>query len=244
MVIEAVDRDTGRGGESRRATVRMIVTVAILAVLVVSGLALRSVIESRHNRAPYAAAAVQASVRMEMVAPGRAQAAVDQLAGSGRLTAPFVEPIAGEPTPQQVVGQLTFRTPPNAPQGGQYALFIIDRALGKPLSAVYGTGPAGTNVAQGWDSRFNKVAAKYPWLHMLASKRAPDGLGFTDSGMAGFTDSGMAVMFAPNTPGPVTFTAVLDPGSLPVTDPSRQLTVALVFIGANEHVYWATKLAG
>jgi hypothetical protein len=236
MVIGAVDPDAGRAGETRRATVRTIATVAILAVLAVSALALHSVIESRHNRAPYAAAAVGASVRMEMVAPGQAQAVVDHLAGPGRLTAPFVEPVDGQATPQQVVGQLTFRTPHNAPQGGQYALFIIDRAQGEPVSALYATGPVGTNVGQGWDGRFNKVAAKYPWLHMLASKPAPDGLGFTDSGMA--------VMFAPNTPGPVTFTAVLDGLSLPVTDPSRQLTVALVFIGANDHIYWATKLAG
>src|SRR3712207_949152 len=129
-----------------------------------------------------------------------------------------------------------FRTPPNAPRDGQYALFIIDRALGKPVPALYATGPTGTNVAQGWDGRYNDVAAKYPWLHMLASTQLPDG--------QGFTDLGMAVSFAPNTPGPVTFTAVLDPASLPVTDASQQLTVALVFLGADDQIYWATKLAG
>ena len=234
MVIEAVDRDAGRPGETRQATARLIATVAVLAVLVVSALVLRNFIVARHNRAPYAAAAVDASVRMEMVAPGQAQAVVDQLAGPGRLTAPFVEAAEGEATPQLVVGQLTFRTPPNAPQGGQYALFVIDRAMGEPVPAIYATGPIGTHVAQGWDGRYNDVAAKYPWLRMLASKRVPEG----------FTDHGMAVDFAPNTPGPVTFVAVLDPVSLPVTNPAQQLTVALVFLGANGHIYWATKLAG
>ncbi|MEO7260670.1 MAG: hypothetical protein ABI047_05355 [Jatrophihabitantaceae bacterium] len=236
MSIETVDRDAGRTGETRRATVRRMATVAILAVLVVSALALHSVIESRHNRAPYAAAAVGASVRMEMVAPGRAQAVADRLAGPGRLIAPVVEPVEGQVTQQQVVGQLTFHTPDNAPRDGQYALFIIDRAQGEPAPAVYATGPIGTNVAQGWDGGYDEVAAKYPWLHMLASTRTPDG--------SGFTHSGMAVAFAPNAAGPVTFTAVLDPESLPVTDPLQQLTVALVFIGANDHIYWATKLAG
>jgi hypothetical protein len=173
---------------------------------------------------------------MEMVAPRRAQAAVDRLAGPDRLTAPFVEPVEGQSTPQQVVGQLTFRTPDNAPTGGQYALFIIDRAQGKPVASVYAIGPIGTNVAQGWDGRFNEVAAKYPWLHMLASTRTPDGLEFTDPGMA--------VVFAPNTSGPVTFIATLDEVSLPVIDPAQQLTVALVFIGENGHIHWATKLAG
>jgi hypothetical protein len=163
MVIDVVDRGAGRTGETRRATGKAIAAVGILAVLVVSALALHSVIASRSNRAPYPAAAVGASVRMEMVAPGRAQAVLDQLAGPGRLTAPISQPIQGQSGPQQVVGQLTFRTPHNAPKGGQYALFIIDRALGKPVTAVYATGPTGTNVAQGWDGRYDQVAAKYPW---------------------------------------------------------------------------------
>lgn len=236
MVIEAVDRDAGRTGETRRPSIRMLVRVAIVAVLLVSVLAIYSVIASRHNRAPYAADAVGASVRMEMVAPGRAQAVVDQLAGPGRLTAPVGELVNGQAAQQLVVGQLTFRTPPNAPKDGQYALFIIDRALGSPVPAVYATGPIGTDVAQGWDGRFDEVAAKYPWLHMLASTRTPDG--------SGFSHPGMAAQFPPDTPGPVTFTAMLDGKSLPVTDPSRQLTVALVFLGPDDQIYWATRLAG
>src|SRR6185503_396934 len=124
--IETVDRDPGRPVETRRTPASTMVTVAILAVLAVAAVALQSVIASRNNRAPYAAAAIHASVRMEMVAPGRAQAAVDRLAGSGRLNAPIVEPVEGQVAQQQVVGQLTFRTPHNAQRGGQYALFIID----------------------------------------------------------------------------------------------------------------------
>lgn len=232
MAVEAVPRVTGRPGGTRRAGAR---TIAVLLALVLAGLAVRGVVASRANRAPYAAAAVGAAVRMEMAAPGRAQAMADRLAGPGRLIVPFVHPVDGQ-VPQQVVGQLTFRTPPNAPHDGQYALFVIDRAQNKPVSAAYGTGPAGTNVGQGWDGRFNEVAAKYPWLHMLADTSLPDG--------SGFTNSGMAVSFPPDTRGPVTFVATLDALSLPITDPSRQLTVALVFIGGNDHIYWATKLAG
>jgi hypothetical protein len=236
MVIEALERDPGRPAGTRPTTSRKVATAAILAALVVSALALYNVVESRHNRAPYAAAAVAASVRMEMVAPRQAQAVVDRLAGPGRLTAPFVEPVEGGATPQQVVGQLTFRTPANAPKDGQYALFVIDRAQSESVSSLYATGPAGTNVSQGWDGKYNDVAAKYPWLRMLADTRTPDG--------SSFTNSGMAAVFAPNTPGPVTFIATLDAESLPVTDPAQQLTVALVFIGADGQIYWATKLAG
>jgi hypothetical protein len=173
---------------------------------------------------------------MEMVSPGQAQAVADRLAGPGRLTVPAPAPIDGWGTIQQVVGQLTFRTPANAPSDGQYALFVIERAQNQVVPHIYGSGPVGSNVSQGWDGRFNDVAAKYPWLHMLASVRTPDG--------SGFTDPGMAVMFPPNTTGPISFAALLPQNSLPVTDPAQQLTVALVFIGANGHVYWATKLAG
>jgi hypothetical protein len=108
----------------------------------------------------------------------RPQAVADRLAGPGRLIVPVVEPADGSATPQQLVGQLTFRTPPNAPKDGRYALFIIDRSQGLPVSAAYATGPVGTRVVQGWDGRYNKVAAKYPWLHMLASVPTPDGSGF------------------------------------------------------------------
>ncbi|HST49102.1 hypothetical protein [Jatrophihabitans sp.] len=236
MDIDVVDRSAGPVVGTRRVSGRVIATVAVVVVLVVATVVLRNVAVSRANRAPYAADAISASVWMEIVAPGQAQPTVDRLAGPGRLPAPFIEPADGGPAPQQVVGQLTFSTPPNAPTDGQYALFVIERARNKPVDALYGAGPAGTDVMQGWDGRYDKVAAKYPWLHMLASVRTPDGLSFTNSGMA--------VMFPPNTVGPVTFTAVLSQESLPITDPLRQLTVALVFIGANDHIYWATKLAG
>lgn len=236
MDTGVVDQNAGPTGSTQWSRARTLVTLAVVAALVVSGLALRSVLVARANRPPYPADAVHASVRMELVAPEQAQAAADRLAGPGRLIVPFVESVGGRPVQQQVVGQLTFRTPANAPSGGQYALFVIDRRQGRSVTAMYGTGPVGTNVGQGWDGRFNKVAAKYPWLQMLADVRTPDG--------SGFTNSGMSVDFAPDTAGPVTFVALLDADSLPITDPAQQLTVALVFIGANDHVYWATKLAG
>jgi hypothetical protein len=217
--------------QKRRAVVSVITA---LAVLLACALAFNRFTEARANRAPYDAAAVGAAVRMEMAAPGRAQAMADRLAGPGRLIAPQVEPVDGQ-LPQQVVGQLTFRTPPDAPHDGQYALFVIDRAQNKVVPSVVAIDPAGTQVGQSWDGRFDKVGAKYPWLRMLASIRLPDG--------SGFTAPGSAVSFPPHTPEPITFVATLDAVSLPITDPSQQLTVALAFIGGNDRVYWATKLA-
>lgn len=235
MAVEAVPRVPDRPGGTRRAGARTIAILVVLVLLTLAGLAVRGFVASRTNRAPYAADAVGASVRMELVAPGRAQAMADRLAGPDRLIAPNVEPVDGQ-LAQQVVGQLTFHTPPDAPHDGQYALFIIDRAQNKVVPSVVAIDPAGTQVGQSWDGRFDKVGAKYPWLHMLASIPTPDG--------SDFTAPGAAVSFPPDTRGSVNFVATLDVSSLPITDPAQQLTVALAFIGGNDHVYWATKLAG
>jgi len=237
MRIDVLDQPARPADRARWSTARVIVTVAILAALVASGLVVRGVLAARAAHPPYPASAISASVRMTMVTPERAQAAADRLAGPGRLSVPAPAPIEGWGATQQVVGQLTFRTPANAPSGGQYGLIVIDRASNRVVDHIYGAGPVGTHeVATSWDYHFNDVAAKYPWLHMIASQRTPDG--------SGFTDPGMALMFPPDTSGPITFAALLPKNSLPVTDPAQQVTVALVFVGANGHVYWATKLAG
>lgn len=220
-----------RPDTARPRSGRTIATVVVIAVLILAAIAVDNVLKARRDRAPYGADAIGAGVRLEMVSPQQAQAAADRLAGTGRLTVPIAQP--GQ---QQVIGQLTFRTPRTAPHNGQYALFVIDRGPGKPVSQILGTGPAGTDVGQGWDSRYDRIAAKYPWLRMLAQTPAPDG--------SGFMDPGTALILEPNNPGPITFAALLDPDSPRITDPARQLTVALAFIASNGHVYWATKLAG
>ena len=179
------------------------------------------------SKAPYSAAAVDAHVQVQIVAPAQAQAAADRLAGPGRLTAPVGIPGVRE----EVVGQLTFRTPDNAPHDGQYALFVIDNDDHRPVRDIWGAGPRGTDVGQGWDGRFDQLADKYHWLAPLADMDNGDG------------DPGSAVMFRPDTASPVTFVAPLRAGALPVADPSRQLTIALAFISEGGHVYRATRLA-
>jgi hypothetical protein len=78
-------------------------------------------------------------------------------------------------------------------------------------------------------------APRYRRLRPLATDR------LTSSGFA--DDAAMAVMFSPTTRGPVTFTAKLGltAGSV---DPARRITVALLFLGDNGHVYWADRLFG
>ena len=162
-----------------------------------------------------------------MLSPRRAWAAVDQLAGPGRLTVPVQ-------SSQQVVGQLTFAVPANASPDDQYALFVIDNRLGQPVAQMWGVGPAGTHVAQGWDSRYGQVAQRYSWLASLAPVPV-------DGGTA-WTDPGTAVSFVGSTTSPVTFDAVLRPHARPVFDPSSDLTIALVLLAHNGSI-WAQNLS-
>jgi hypothetical protein len=205
----------------------------VIAGLVLVGLVAGAVV-IRHavaDQAPYSAAAVRARVDLQVLAPIDAQAAADRLAGKGRLSVPL--PPLG-PDAQEIVGQVTFRTPSDAPHEGQYALFVLQD--GQPVSAIWGVGPPHTHVGQGWDGRFNEVAAKYSWLRGLASVETEPG----------FTDAGSAVTFPPDTTGPITFVALRDRDRNPITDPEKDLAVALVFLGDDDDgpVYWATRLTG
>jgi hypothetical protein len=187
---------------------------------------------SNGSSAPYSADAVHARVSMQLVTGAQVQATLDQLAGPGRLSAAL--PTWNGPWARHVmVGELQFDTPKNAPADGQYALFVIDNDEHRPVPGMWGVGPVGTNVAQGWDSAYDRVAAKYDWLRPLAEIPEPG---------TGITNPGSAVSFAPNTRAPVTFEVMFPRASLPITQPSRQLTVALVFIGGDGNIYWATRL--
>jgi hypothetical protein len=182
-----------------------------------------------HNKPPYPASAVAASVHVEAVDPAGAQARVDKLAGTGRLWA-IAEPDPST-NPQELVGQLRL-TPPHPNAAGYYGFFVIDNRTHKTLPQLFGVGPPGTNVAAGWDGTYDQAAKKYTWLRMLASIR---------DGNGGFAPAGMALDIAPDTDGPVTFVAV-DPDAPRITDPATQLTIALVYMNENGPVYWAKKL--
>lgn len=203
---------------------------AVALVLAVVGLGVTArVWHHWHNKPPYPASAVVASVHVEVIDPARAQARVDQLAGVGRLNALAVpDPPT---TAQELVGQLRV-TAPHQNSSGQYGFFIIDNRTHETVPALYAVGPPGSNVAAGWDGTYDKIAKKYPWLRMLAM--VPDGNG-------GFAAPGMAIDVPPGITGAVTFVA-LDPGALPITDPATQLTVALVFMNGHGPIYWAKNL--
>jgi hypothetical protein len=47
----------------------------------------------------------------------------------------------------------------------------------------------------------------------------------------GYTKTGMAIVTTPNTPGPITFEAILNRDALVITNPASQLTFVLAYVG-------------
>ena len=127
-----------------------------------------------------------------------------------------------------VTGELTFVTQTGAPKPGVLALFVIDRSTGKAAGELTGSARAGSPVHVGWDRHYDQISKQVSWLSALTP--------------VGSTPPASAVSFAPSTVSPITFTAVLAGTAPAVTEPARDLTVALVFLDPQGHVYWATNL--
>jgi hypothetical protein len=181
---------------------------------------------------PYPPSAVHARVSLRVVAPAHAQAEADRLTGPGRLN--VVYPVGDSPK-QVLLGQLSLRTPRNAPADGEYVFILIDNDRHAPLPDLYAAArEPDSNVGQGWDGRYVQIAKRYPRLSAVA---AP-----ADTGSIGAVESGMAVFFTPRTHGPVTFTGVLPFDARPVTDIANRFTAVLALFGRNESLYWATVL--
>lgn len=206
--------------------------IAVVAVVLCGMAIVVQRLLTDQDGAPYPASAIHATVHLQLVDATHVQAVVDALAGPERLSVP-VATSGGPWAGQVIIGQLRLRTPDNAPALGQYALFVIDNDEHQPVPDMWAVGPAGSNVGQGWDGAYDQLAASYAWLRPLAEIHDDDGT---------FSDPGSAVSFPPDTASPVTFAAMLPRNSLPITDPGRQLTLALAFLSPDGQVYWAQQL--
>jgi hypothetical protein len=207
------------------------VGIAIAAVVVVAG-PLTWQFWPASSTPPYAPSAVHARANLRVVTPDDAQEAADRLAGPGRLN--VVYPVGDSPE-QVLLGQLTLRTPPNAPADGEYVFALIDNNDHEPLEDIYAVGPhPQSTVAQGWEGRYQKIAERYPKLAAFKAILDPDG--------GGWRDPGMAVSFPATTRGPITYTAALGSEALPVSEVAARFTAVLALFGRNETLYWATVL--
>lgn len=199
----------------------VVAVVVVVLVLVIRGHLPAS--------APFSLSAMHAHAEVTVTKAGGASRLLETLTDGRVTTAALLHPIRQR---EHLVFQVHYRTGGRRSDDGQLAMFVIDNRLHKPLSNVYVFGPPGSNVGQGWDGRYERLAHKYRWLASLAAVQ-------DDSG--GYTDPGMAVGWPPGTAGPLTIDAVLDPDALPVTDPSTDVTVVLAYLGDSRGA-WAVRV--
>ncbi|WP_203920712.1 hypothetical protein [Rugosimonospora africana] len=145
------------------------------------------------------------------------------LTGWGASRESFNVPPLG-PGWQLVAGQLSYSVPRNARDAGEYWIVVEDLRSRYRAASIWGTGPDPDRVGQGWDGAVSAGIGDYPWLSDYRS-----------------TDSG-GVTMAADAPGPVEFVAMIPPSIAPIA--ASDLTVSLVFLGNNRHVYWAQRLLG
>jgi hypothetical protein len=206
------------GTWSRRQRAAVAATVVLLALIGVG------VVVLRPQPTPFPLARMQARATFTVTDSAHVQAIADRLTGGHRLPALVAIPR------QQIVGQLHFATVGSTSDEGELALFVIDNRAARPLGIMSGVGPGGADVAAGWEGDYQRLARKYAWLRPLAEIHV-DG---------GYQDPGESLSFRPALRGPVTFTAALDPGALPLTRPTRDLGFVLAYVGRDG--VWAERV--
>jgi hypothetical protein len=132
---------------------------------------------------------------------------------------------------QYIVGRFSMSAR-SAPAGSQYALTIIDNRTHQPLTQVWPASTERGTLTAGWDYGMNNIGKHFTWLSPLIDRRVNGG--YEDSGQAVTWASGPARAFA--------FYGLLARDAPPVTDPARDLTIALVFIGPNRQPWGAERL--
>jgi hypothetical protein len=186
------------------------------------------------SRAPFALASTHPEVSGVSILTTHGRSAGNVVAALRGLASAPVDGVAlsSAKDQQYVVGRFSMSAR-SAPRGSQYGLVIIDNRTHQPLTAVW---PASTDhgtLSAGWDYGMNRIGEHYSWLSPLIDKRV-DG-GYEDSGQAVMWLSGPAESFA--------FYGLLSSDALPVTDPARDLTIALVFLGPNRQAWGADRLS-
>ncbi|MDG4800987.1 hypothetical protein [Micromonospora sp. WMMD980] len=185
-----------------------------------------------HQRPPYGPEALHLRSSLEFVTYDEAQAA---------LGSAYQAPVASGGD-QLVLGRVSWQPPPAPLDGGYFALFLIDKRsdLKPPVFAV--SAPQ-ESVGMGSAGVENKIPDRYPWLR---------GAGDVQVGEHDWRNGGSRLAIGDARASPVTFVALFPRlyrsqrefpiATAPVTLPD--LLLALVYLGADDQVYWAQRLQG
>jgi hypothetical protein len=141
-------------------------------------------------------------------------------------------PLPRTPGEQFLVGQLNFTLPVETAEQGTLSVFVIDNRSHQLAQGVWGYSPGATCVTTGWGAAESSVI-EHSWVGPAAGART--------EAAASHLESDTMEIPAP-TNGPLTFIAMFRPGMLPFTDPARDLTVAVGFVGKDDQLFWTQRL--
>ncbi|MEV6602440.1 hypothetical protein AB0M36_37165 [Actinoplanes sp. NPDC051346] len=183
-----------------------------------------------HNRPPYGPQALSATATLRMVDQATADAALDP-----------VTVVSAEKGDQIILGQVSWRRPPQHPDGGSFRIVVLDKRTQLLPGHLAVKSPWPDEVFVGSDGAQDRAQDRYSWLQGAGTRE-----------IDGRTWGGGNVIFATSIyASPVTFALVLQParpgtppGLLVASAPIQvdDLLVALINVGPDGQVYWAHRL--
>lgn len=186
-----------------------------------------------HDRAPFGPEAIAPTASLELTSYDEAQR---------RLGADVFAPYAG-PGDQLVLGQVSWRPPPQRLAGGHLTILLIDKRTDLMPAFISVASSRQAAVGTGSDGTLDVIADRYPWLR--AAKSRYDGSGRYTSGHVVYVTDAEA--------SPLTLVALFPAANenVPVQPPVAtapvalsDLLLAMAFVGPDRQIYWAQRLLG
>lgn len=168
------------------------------------------------DHAPYRPAAIGATATVRMTTDDTFEADEHALGITG-LTG-----VDGGNDSRAFVGRVDFTTPAAAHGAGRYYVVVIDSRDNTVAPSLY------DRDGSGWDGFLDDVPAQIPWLSALRPHRVGDG----------YSDAGAEVSADAGSTGPIVFTGEVARAGASIDD----LTIALIFVGNDQQIYWATRV--
>jgi hypothetical protein len=173
-----------------------------------------------HDHPPYGSDAIGATVTIRFTDDAHFAADTQALGVHG------LGPMHGDGTDRTFIGRLDYTIPPAAHGAGSYFIVVIDKRTNRLAPWLGDDGGSGEDGFLEAD-----VPARFPWLSALAP--IPVAGGWTMSGADMSTDA--------DTASPLAFEGEFpDAAGLTLAD----LLVALIFVGPDQQIYWATRVMG
>lgn len=173
-----------------------------------------------HHHPPYGPDAIGATVTIRFTDDTHFAADTQALGVHG------LGPMHGDKTKRTFIGRLDYTIPHAAHGAGSYFIVVIDKRTNRLAPWLGDDGGSGEDGFLEAD-----VPSRYPWLSALAPVPVAGGWTMSGADMSTDTDTASPLAFEGEFP---------DAAGLTPAD----LLVALIFVGPDQQIYWATRVMG